>query len=126
VEKKIPSKIISENNFTLAFLDIFPVSKGHTIVITKNHYRNLEEIPNDDLTSLFIEIKRIATLIHKKLNIDGYNILQNNFKAAGQAINHFHVHIIPRSENDARFSMRIPREQTNEKELEEVLKIIKS
>jgi len=126
VEKKIPSKIISENNFTLAFLDIFPVSKGHTIVITKNHYRNLEEIPDDDLTGLFIEVKKIATLIHEKLRIDGYNILQNNFKVAGQVINHFHVHIIPRSENDARFSMRIPREQTSETELEEVLEIIKS
>jgi len=125
VEKKIPSKIVFEDDFNLAFLDIFPISKGHTIVIPKNHYENLEGIPDNELIKLFKEVKKIATNIHKKLEIDGYNILQNNFLAAGQVINHFHVHIIPRSENDARFTMKIPRNQSSDKELENILKIIK-
>ncbi|MFX0059888.1 MAG: HIT family protein [Candidatus Hodarchaeota archaeon] len=125
VERKIPSKLIFENDYNMAFLDIFPVSKGHSIVITKNHYPNIEEIPDDELARLFKDIKRIALNIHNKLNLDGYNILQNNFRAAGQVINHFHVHIIPRNENDARFSMKIPRNQADDNELDEVLKAIK-
>ncbi|MFW9938885.1 MAG: HIT family protein [Candidatus Thorarchaeota archaeon] len=125
IERQIPSKIFFENDYNLAFLDIYPVSKGHSIVIPKNHYANLEEIPDEELSRLYRDIKKIARLIHKKLNLDGYNILQNNFKAAGQVINHFHVHIIPRNENDARFSMKIPRNQANDKDLDEVLEIIK-
>ncbi|MFX1288627.1 MAG: HIT family protein, partial [Promethearchaeota archaeon] len=111
VEKKIPSQILFESDTNLAFLDIFPVSAGHTIVIPKNHYNNLEDIPVNRLTELFEVVKNVSTLIHKKLNIDGYNILQNNFRAAGQLINHFHVHIIPRSERDGKFQLLTPKEQ---------------
>ena len=103
--REIPSKVLFENNLVLAFLDISPISKGHTIVITKNHFSNLEEIPDYELTEIYKEVKKLATLIHKKLKIDGFNILQNNFTAAGQVINHFHVHIIPRSFKDDKFQI---------------------
>jgi len=124
VEKKIPSQILFENDTNLAFLDIFPVSKGHTIVIPKNHYNNLEDIPVNELAELFGVVKKISSRIHKKLKIDGYNILQNNFKAAGQIINHFHIHIIPRSKEDGKFQLLIPREQSKEEELKQILKAI--
>ena len=124
VEKKIPSQILFENDTNLAFLDIFPVSKGHTIVIPKNHYKNLGDIPVAELTELFGTVKKISSLIYKKLKIDGYNILQNNFRAAGQVINHFHVHIIPRSKEDGKFRLIIPREQSKEEELKQILKTI--
>ena len=120
VEKKIPSQILFENDRNLAFLDIFPVSKGHTIVIPKNHYYNLEE-----LNALFGTVKKISSLIYRKLDIDGYNILQNNFRAAGQVVNHFHVHIIPRSKGDGKFQLLIPEVQSKEEELKQVLKTIK-
>ena len=120
VEKKIPSQILYENDTNLAFLDIFPVSKGHTIVIPKNHYSNLEDIPVDELTILFETVKKISEIIQ----IDGYNILQNNYKAAGQIINHFHVHIIPRSRKDGKLQLIIPREQSTEEELKQTLKTI--
>ena len=124
VEKKIPSQILFENDTNLAFLDIFPVSKGHTIVIPKNHYNNLEDIPVNELTKLYEVVKKLSGVIHKKLEIDGYNILQNNFKAAGQVINHFHVHIIPRSREDGKFQLLIHREQSKEEELKQILKTI--
>ena len=124
VEKKIPSQILFENDTNLAFLDIFPVSKGHTIVIPKNHYNNLEDIPVNELTKLYEVVKKLSGVIHKKLEIDGYNILQNNFKAAGQVIDHFHVHIIPRSREDGKFQLLIPREQSKEEELKQILKTI--
>jgi histidine triad (HIT) family protein len=125
VDRKVPAKIILDNDYNLAFLDIFPVSKGHSIVITKNHYPNIEEIPDEELGRLFKDVKIIAKKIHKKLNLDGYNIIQNNFKAAGQVIDHFHVHIIPRNENDTKFSIKIPENQADDNELDEILKVIK-
>jgi len=124
IEKSIPSKVLFENDKNLAFLDIFPVSKGHTIVIPKNHYKNLEEIPNNELSELFEIVKKVSILIHKKLKVDGYNILQNNFRAAGQVVNHFHVHIIPRSNEDGKFKLFIPKNQAKEEELNQILRII--
>lgn len=124
VIREIPAKFIFENDLNLAFLDNSPISRGHSIIISKNHYPNLEEIPNSELTEIFLIVKKVATLIHEKLHINGYNILQNNFLAAGQVINHFHVHIIPRNFNDKKFSIKIPRSHASEEELISVLKIL--
>jgi len=125
-DREIPSKIIFESDLVLAFLDISPISKGHTIVIPKNHYSNLEDISEYELTELYKEVKRLATTIHRKLKIEGYNVLQNNFTAAGQVISHFHVHIIPRNYRDELIQIHIPRAQASEEELDEVYKILKS
>jgi histidine triad (HIT) family protein len=124
--KEIPSRIIYENDQILGFLDIFPISEGHTIVIPKNHYLHLEDIPNYELGELFKIVKKLAVIIHKSLKIDGYNILQNNFSAAGQVIQHFHVHIIPRKDNDKKFHIKIPKTQASEKELEKIYNILRS
>jgi histidine triad (HIT) family protein len=124
VEKSIPSKVLFENDKNLAFLDIFPVSKGHTIVIPKNHYKNLEDIPDSELSELFKIVKKVSILIRKKLQVDGYNILQNNFRAAGQEVNHFHVHIIPRSNEDGKLKIFIPKSQAKEDELNQILRVI--
>ncbi len=125
-DREIPSQIIFENELDIAFLDIFPISEGHTIVIPKKHYSNLEYIPDYELTELFKVVKKLAIMIHKKLKIDGYNILQNNFTAAGQVINHFHVHIIPRNFDDERFRIKIPKNQSSEEELNKIYRILKS
>ncbi|MFX0032703.1 MAG: HIT family protein [Candidatus Hodarchaeota archaeon] len=124
IERTISSKIIYENEYVIGFLDIFPISKGHLIIAPKNHYQNIEDIPENDLVEVFKIVKICAKLLHEKLNIDGYNILQNNFRAAGQVIDHFHVHIIPRSINDGKFRLKIPRNQANEKELNEIIKLL--
>ncbi len=126
VKKEIPSKIVFENEKNLAFLDIFPINDGHTVVIPKNHYNNIEDIPEDELTELFKVIKNLAILIHKQLKIDGYNILQNNFEAAGQIIMHFHVHIIPRKKTDEKFELKIPRNQASEEDLNKMLNLLKA
>ncbi|MHA1931889.1 MAG: HIT family protein [Promethearchaeota archaeon] len=121
IDREIPSKIVFENDLNLVFLDISPISKGHTIIIPKNHYSTLEDIPDHELTETFKLVKKIATRIHQKLQIDGYNILQNNYSAAGQVINHFHIHIIPRNFDDDKFRVKIPRNQSNDEELNEIL-----
>ena len=86
---------------------------------------NIEDIKEPDLIELYNTVKFLAIHIHKKLNIDGYNILQNNFKAAGQVINHIHVHIIPRMVNDERFKLKIPRKQADEIDLDRILNLLK-
>jgi histidine triad (HIT) family protein len=124
-DKEIPSKILFENELTLAFLDISPISKGHTIIIPRKHFLNLEEIPDYELSEVYMVVKQLALRIHKNLKIDGYNILQNNFIAAGQVIEHFHVHIIPRNLDDKKFHLEIPRTQASEQELEEIFEVLK-
>lgn len=125
-DKEIPSRILFENNTILAFLDISPISKGHSIVIPKNHYSNLEDIPDKELTELYKIVKKLAVKIYNNLKIDGYNVLQNNFTAAGQVIKHFHVHIIPRNYDDKIFRIEIPKSQASDKYLDEVFDILKS
>jgi histidine triad (HIT) family protein len=125
VNKQIPSKILYEDKKNLAFLDIYPIFKGHTIVIPKRHFLNLEEIPAIELAETYKVVKKLATLIYNKLKIDGYNIIQNNFEAAGQVIQHFHVHIIPRTKNDGLFKLKIPKKQSSEEELNKVLELLK-
>ena len=120
IKGEAPSKIVYEDDNTLAFLDIFPVSRGHTVVVPKKHYRNIEELPEDEITKLFIAVKNVAILIHKKLEIDGYNIVQNNFTAAGQAIEHSHVHIVPRKEGDNKLKLDLPKTKTSDSKLKEV------
>ena len=124
--KDLPAKIVYENETILAVLDISPISDGHTIVIPKNHYLNIESIPVEELNKTIEVVKYIATLIHNRLNIDGYNILQNNFRAAGQVVNHFHFHIIPRRLNDEKFKLYIPREQAPEESLDGILATLKN
>jgi len=125
IKREIPSKIVFENDLNLAFLDISPISKGHTIIIPKNHYSTLEDIPDHELIEAFKLVKMISMRIHQKLEITGYNILQNNFAAAGQVINHFHIHIIPRNFDDDKFRVSIPRNQASDEELNEILKKLK-
>ena len=126
VKKEIPSKILYENEKNLAFLDIFPINDGHTIVIPKNHYQNIEDAPEGEIVELFKIVKNLAIMIHNKLKIEGYNILQNNFEAAGQVIKHLHVHIIPRNKTDEKFKLKIPRNQASEKKLDTILNLLKT
>jgi len=126
VNKEIPSKIIYENEHNIAFLDIFPIGEGHTIVIPKKHYSNIEVIPEKELIEIIKTVKFLSKLLHDKLNFDGYNILQNNFKAAGQVVQHFHFHIIPRNFNDSRFKLVIPRDKASDDDLNRIMNKIKA
>ncbi len=126
VKGEIPSKIVFENDDNLAFLDINPVSEGHTIVIPKKHFTTLEKTPEEEVIKLFLTVKEVAEMIYTKLDIDGYNVIQNNYKAAGQHVDHSHVHIIPRSNRDMKIRLTIPRNSASNEELEKVLKKIKS
>ena len=97
---EIPSYKVYEDDFCFAFLDINPISKGHTIVIPKKHFDNFIECNEKYLSKIISTVKRVALTIKIRLNADGINILSNLGEEAGQTINHFHFHIIPRYKKD--------------------------
>jgi histidine triad (HIT) family protein len=92
-------KIYEDDNF-LAFLDIQPISKGHTLIIPKKHYNNFAETPANLLSEMIKIVQKIGIAVNKATNADGFNIGLNNGSAAGQIIMHTHFHIIPRFNND--------------------------
>ena len=97
---EIPSNTIYEDDKFRVILDNGPATKGHALVLPKEHYANLFEMPQDLLADAAVVAKKVATNIKEKLSCDGLNLLQNNGETAGQTVMHFHLHIIPRYEND--------------------------
>ena len=100
VSGEIPcNKIYEDKNF-LAFLDINPVNKGHTLVIPKKHSKNILDIEEETLKNLMVVVQKLSKQIKTALKSDGINIIINNEPIAGQVIFHTHVHIIPRFDGD--------------------------
>lgn len=100
VNHEIPCYQIFEDDQILAFLDIKPVNPGHTIILPKKHYKNIEEISAVDLTALILVIKKVGGLLKSRLGVAGYNVNCNNDPLAGQTIPHLHFHVIPRRFGD--------------------------
>lgn len=96
----IPSYKVYEDDYILAFLDVNPSSKGHTLVITKEHFDSLVTTPKDLLDRAFEVAQLIAQAAIATLGATGVNIISNINESAGQTIHHFHIHVIPRYEHD--------------------------
>jgi histidine triad (HIT) family protein len=97
---EMPAARILETPGVLAFLDIAPVHYGHTLVIPKNHYANLLELPDELWTEMGQVCRRVAQALRSTLYAQGFNIGMNNFEAAGQVVFHAHLHVIPRYYTD--------------------------
>ena len=97
---EIPSRTVYEDEGYKAIMDVSPASKGHVIVLPKNHASNVFEISEEGLSGAMIVAKKVAAMLKEKLGCDGVNILQNNGEAAGQTVFHLHVHVIPRYKGD--------------------------
>jgi histidine triad (HIT) family protein len=98
VRKEAPSSVVYEDSEVLAFMDIRPVSEGHTLVIPKQHFENVFDSPEEQIASVHRVAKRIAAAVKEATKADGISIVQQNGKAAGQDVFHLHVHVIPRFE----------------------------
>jgi len=99
ISKEIPTKILYEDEYTIAFLDAFPVAKGHTLVIPKQHYAKIQDLPSEINGKLFNTVHK---LIPKVDSLQGSTLVAiHNGKNSGQEIPHVHVHLIPRSKNDS-------------------------
>ncbi|MDP2944013.1 MAG: HIT family protein [bacterium] len=124
INKEIPSYKVYEDEKMLAFLDIAPINSGHTLIVPKNHYVNLEAIPTEELSALMSTVKKVGALLKDKLGVSGYNITANNDPIAGQLIPHLHFHVIPRREGDG---LKLwPGRKYEEGEAEEIIKKLKS
>ena len=97
---EIPSFKVYEDDVALAYLDINPFAKGHTLVIPKAHSEGLLDASDETLAALVARVKRVAAHLREKLGCDGFNVLQNNGEAAGQTVKHLHFHIVPRWNGD--------------------------
>ena len=95
IARDIPCYKIAESEDFIAFLDVFPLKKGHTLVVPKKHSENIFDIEKDDLKQVIFASKEIAQKM-RDLGCAGVNIYNNNGAVSGQIVFHFHIHIVPR------------------------------
>jgi len=124
INKEIPCSKVFENDKFMAFLDIKPAHKGHTLIIPKKHCKTFLDLPEDDAQEMIKISQDLAKAVLNAAGAEGFNVLMNNNKAAGQEIDHVHLHIIPRREGD-NLSFGWDGEKYAEGEMEEYLSKIK-
>lgn len=95
-----PTNTVYEDENFRAILDMGPATKGHALILPKEHADNLLELPDEVAAKALVVAKKVATKIKTKLSADGVNIVQNNGEVAGQTVMHFHIHVIPRYADD--------------------------
>src|SRR5690625_991568 len=100
INREIPEYIVYEDDLVIAFLDILQSTKGHTLVVHKKKYVDIFDIDEDVLAHLIKVTKKLAIKIKDVFDAKGVNLVNNNGKAAFQSVFHYHMHIIPRYEND--------------------------
>lgn len=103
IKKEIPSKIIFEDDLVIAFLDINPQKIGHTLIIPKNHYHDIDDIDNDVYMHIFKIAKDLKKKLIEKLNCTGMSLIQNNGDC--QEVKHYHLHLIPSYEKENKLSV---------------------
>jgi len=105
VAGELPAKIVDEDERTIAFMDIAPATRGHALVIPREHSADLLDVPAEDLAATLTAAQRLAGRLGERLGADGVNLLNSCGAAAWQSVFHFHVHVIPRYEEDP---LRLP------------------
>lgn len=122
---EIPSTTLYEDEDFRVILDLGPATKGHALLLPKEHYRDLFELDDEIAAKVLVKAKRIAGKMKKALGADGFNLVQNNGEAAGQTVFHFHMHLIPRYRDDHAGILWEPGKTTPE-EMEEIQSRISS
>ena len=100
VAGEIPCCEIHQDEASLAFLDISPLAEGHVLLIPREHYSTVDEMPAEDAASVLRNLPALARAVRGATNCEGINVLQNNGRVAHQVIPHVHFHIIPRNAGD--------------------------
>jgi len=119
----IPSKTLYEDEMFRVILDVAPATKGHALILPKNHAANLYELPDNEASKILMLARDMATKMTKVLRCDGFNLMQNNGEVAGQTVFHFHLHLLPRYNNDGQDLNPVKMEMSQD-ELEEIKKMI--
>jgi len=100
----LPCAKVYEDASVIGFLDIGPINEGHTLLVPKSHYERLDECPAEDLAAVMACVGGVARAIVAAVDADGYNLLCNTGRVAGQAVGHVHFHVIPRHKADGVFA----------------------
>lgn len=119
----IPSKTLYEDELFRVILDVAPATKGHALILPKNHAANLYELPDNEASKILMLARDMATKMTKTLQCDGFNLMQNNGEVAGQTVFHFHLHLLPRYNNDGQDLNPVKMEMSQD-ELEEIKNLI--
>ena len=123
VNGDIPTRSIYEDEDFNVILDMGPATKGHALILPKEHYKNLYELPDETAAKAMKLAKKMAISMTEKLGCDGFNLVQNNNEVAGQTVFHFHLHLIPRYKDDNQRILWNPTEPSAE-ELDAVQKLL--
>jgi len=121
VAGKVQSKKVYEDDKCIAILDINPANPGHVLLLPKEHYSIMPQVPEDEIAHLFVVLKTISNAALRGLGVQGTNIIVQNGIAAGQKAQHFMIHIIPRKEEDG-INFELPKKDIKESELETIQK----
>jgi histidine triad (HIT) family protein len=105
VAGEVPATMVDSDERTVAFMDINPATRGHALVVPRSHYRDLHEVPADELAATMEAAQRLAARARDRLGADGVNLLNAAGPAAWQTVFHFHIHVIPRYDDDP---LRLP------------------
>ena len=116
----IPSYKVYENEYVFAFLDINPDADGHTLIVPKKHYKDIEDIDENTLLEIFKAAKTVKKLLEEKLNCDGITLMQNNGDV--QEVKHFHLHVKPYYNNKT--SIEVIKHNENISDVKEIYEII--
>ncbi len=125
VRGEVPAHKVYEDDKVVAFLDIYPINPGHTLIVPKQHYERLEDVPEDVLAAMMRAAARLAPAVLRATGAQGYNLVVNVGRAAGQEIMHVHLHLIPRREGDGCKIMACARSKPGDEELAKVAEAIR-
>lgn len=120
---EIPSHTVYEDEMFRVIMDLNPASPGHMLILPKEHYQDLYELPEEVAAEAMKLAKRLAEASRKAFNPDGLNVIQNNGEAAGQTVMHYHLHVIPRYEGVEGFGVWKGHSTTEEKLTEQATKL---
>ncbi|MFX0099443.1 MAG: HIT family protein [Candidatus Hodarchaeota archaeon] len=123
IDGSIPSRKIYEDSSVISFLDINPAARGHSLIVPKTHGRLIMDLEDEWVSKTFVAVKKVSGLIKSKLDCDGFNILINQGRDAGQLVDHFHIHVIPRYSGDSLPLPHVVKKLTDE-EMDEIQKKI--
>lgn len=120
----IPTRSIYEDEDFRVIMDAAPATKGHALILPKEHAANIYELPEETAGKAFILAKRMAEHMTRELSCDGFNILQNNGETAGQTVFHFHIHLIPRYHEDGQ-ELTMEQHTYPDEEMDRIAQILK-
>ena len=120
VAGRAPARVVADDEAAIAFLDIFPITRGHALAIPKRHAQDLRDLPPEELAATAALSQRLAVAAFGELGADGVNLFQSNGAIAFQTVFHFHIHVLPRYQGDG-FSIAFGRNPGDPAELDEDL-----